>query len=691
MPTLTPDASTGLFVRTQVSAAPYTVSLAPQVIWDSFPLSSQWQVSGSDWSAVDTDRAQCSNTTGANDFLNLIGGIQQSAVSAVTFRVIAEGSGIQGAAYWGDYGIQLILTDSGGLAGTILGQAQVAFPVGTFGESQYSVTVTPSAPAYWLYAYIFARNNPGTLTVRQAEVFQASGAAATDGYWQSAPMDAYQIANLPIASGGTLAPLQWGWYYGDLSNVDGRYSVAHAIAALSQWPRVVISEPGQLTTTRQTAVMQGLLASGIHVYGYADAGIGEASRNGCIPLAADITAIIDRCAANGYAGVMLDGAGYDYGVPRAELNYLAGYAHGKGLYINANAYFGDDVTTSTVNAQLIAPPTAGPTLTAVADASSTLAAGTYEVAFTYTCYGGPSPGADNGGETTIGPTSSVTITAGQAIAVAQLTGIPDGVQGVRLYCSTVAGGTTLGLAASGVGDATTIAAPPSTTLPPTSNTAYTANPNGTATALGSGDWLTQESFFSRSDDTYDQRTMAYYQDAITNAHAVGVQVIGLAYALSTTPLVAPSGQYSDQITGWYLAAMLGFDAYSYMGALGADALPWGPAPAQPIGSSLSGSLVVSSPSPPTWQQATDAGTIWYTAPYGGAGPSAGAFASPSSLQVSVAAPAYGGRGGGPVAFSAPNGRVTTATEQSADLTTWVPYNAQSPARYIRQTWQLQTP
>jgi flagellar hook-associated protein 1 FlgK len=100
-------------------------------------------------------------------------------------------------------------------------------------------------------------------------------------------------------------------------------------------------------------------------------------------------------------------------------------------------------------------PTTAPGATAVTGAT-TLAAGTYEVAYTI---------VTPQGETEASPVATVTLTAGGEISIPPVT-VPAG-DTVNYYMSNAAGSTTLGLAASGSG---------------TTTVALTALPSGTAAA-----------------------------------------------------------------------------------------------------------------------------------------------------------------------------------------------------------------
>ncbi len=626
---------------------------------------------------MDNDRVQMVNTTAADNFLNLIYGIQQSSAQPITLRVIASGSGIVGPPSASAFGINLILTDSGGLGGTILADVSMAFPADTWPEAQFEVTATPSAPAYYLYAYIFARYTNGTLTVRDAEVFQAGTTAAQNGYWRSAPLDAWQAAGRPITS-GALAPTNVGFYYGDLSNVDNRNSVNHSIAALSAFPMLVCNEPGSNTTTRQQAVQDQLVAAGVKLYGYVNIGVTEAQYNGCIPPASAITAAIDRCATAGYAGVFLDAAGQP-GIPTDYLNYLRGYCQGKTpvLAVFANSHPQDCLSTA-VNSSVLQVPSVAPAPTAAAG-STALAAGTYE--FSYTCL-------NYDGETPASPIGSVTITAGQQIDIADISGFDTNTQSLNLYMSVAAGSATLGKVLNWDGAATTITAlpPGGAAAPPTSNTAYTANPNGIASTLGSGDWLLWESFYSRSDNQYAgvpeggfQIVMDEYVSGVPMAHAQGVRVAALAYALTGTPLTSTT----DQINSYLLAIALGFDGWRYGGETSNNLMQWGIMPSPPmVGTTLQTAMTSTmvSISPQTWQATTDQGVVWFSATDSPVSRSAGTFAvgnTPPAL--SVMAPSA----------QVDAGRVTPLVEGSADKSTWATYNPASPTRYVRYTVTLQ--
>lgn len=137
-----------------------------------------------------------------------------------------------------------------------------------------------------------------------------------------------------------------------------------------------------------------------------------------------------------------------------------------------------DVQITSPSASLAAVPYVAvpstPALTAVTPTTATtLAAGTYDVAVTFT---------NLWGETTASAVSSVTLTSGQAVDVATIT-LVTGATGVRYYMSEAAGSTTILYDAQGTGAATTLTTLPlsGASAPPTSNTAQI---QGNAYVLG---------------------------------------------------------------------------------------------------------------------------------------------------------------------------------------------------------------
>ncbi len=208
-----------------------------------------------------------------------------------------------------------------------------------------TVNTAAATPIVYCYAYLFARNGPGTVTLHNAELFSATATGVTTaqyGEWVMAPADIYEVNAQPIAA-GTLAPATIAFYYGTPEDVDNLDSVTHSITVLSQYSIVVMNAP-TLLSARGKLVLQGLLAAGVRVFGYNNVGVAPA------PSIATINALTLACAASGYAGCMFDGFGYDYGVTRATQNTVVAYAHSLGLAAIANAWVPADALGSVVNA-----------------------------------------------------------------------------------------------------------------------------------------------------------------------------------------------------------------------------------------------------------------------------------------------------------------------------------------------------
>ncbi len=177
-------------------------------------------------------------------------------------------------------------------------------------------------------------------------------------------------------------------------------------------------------------------------------------------------------------------------------------------------------------------PSAAPALTAVSGSTS-LAAGTYTVGYTWTT-------AD--GETPLSPTATVTITAGQAIQVSALT-LPNVGQtppspnatGVNYYLSTAAGSSSVAYDATGTGAATTLTALPASgaASPPTVNTAFAVTP-GYATCWIANDLQTAPSATLISNA---QQFVDGYTDAngnpVAGAKAAGIVTTVVAAQLQT--------------------------------------------------------------------------------------------------------------------------------------------------------------
>lgn len=127
-PTITPSTDNSVYTRTELDGSSQ-ITLAPDPLGTSFlGDTSNWQVNGDSWT-VSGDKVTMANKDSGNNFLSLIYGIQQTAASPVTFRLMAQGQDIDAT---GDWGIELDLTDVGGYGGTVLGEAKASFHAGTW-------------------------------------------------------------------------------------------------------------------------------------------------------------------------------------------------------------------------------------------------------------------------------------------------------------------------------------------------------------------------------------------------------------------------------------------------------------------------------------------------------------------------------------------------------------------------------
>jgi len=643
----------GIYLATQNNNG--VIQLAPEPIFTPFVGDSTvWLTTGLAWTV--SGDASSINSDGGDNYISVTYPIAQTVAETVTFRVTVSGQNIVAG---GEYAMQMTLTDAGGLGGTILADQTVPFPSGSFSEAQFDISLTPPAPAHWLYAYIFARNTAGTLTVYRAEVFSTSGAIAPYGEWYSDAFDLALLASQPMITAG--APLVfWGFYYGDLSSVDDFYSVEHSIEILSRFPYLVCNEPGQNTTTRQQYVQQQLIAAGVKLYGYQNVGVQQLNYNNCMPPMSVIFATIDRCAAAGYAGVFLDGDGG--GIPIEQNNAIADYAHAKGLALHMNSqpqYLNLSQSSATLPA-----PTGAPAATAAVTSGATLPAGIYNVGYTFTNYNG---------ETTLSPLAQVTIASGDGISLGDVA-VSYYTLGVNVYISDAPGSGTLALVESGYGFATTITAPATGPQPPQANTAYTGNYSGVPATFGGGiDWCTWESFYSRSDNKYAgvpeggfANVMAPYMGALAVAQSVGLKICALAYQLNDIA----DDDYTDWINSWLLTVALGWQCLSYSTTLQGNAQPWSTPPTFPAVGTVT--ATATSAGANVWEAVTSEGVIHIAASDSPVERNFSAFATPASYNVSARSPTISAV------------RSTTQYEQSTDQSVWT--NATFPvinARYLR--------
>jgi hypothetical protein len=334
------------------------VVLAPKPLVSTNPGDSMWEVAGDPWTIVG-DTATMNNPNGNNNFLNAIINTNQTTAKPITFRCSARGNVVTST---NDWSINLILTDSRGLGGgsaAQLGSATVRFPAGQFNDQEFSITITPTGPAIYAYAYVFARyGDGGTVTVWDLEVYQSGDKQRRYGIWTSKIEDLLALANQPMQN-AKIPATKILFYYGDIAAVNNMYSTQKAIDQFNKFDYVVGNPPSKNTTARQQAVQQALTApsSKTKYFGYVQFG---GASGGHTPTVAEIEAEIDDCASGGYYGVFLDMFGYDYvGVTRAKQNTIIDYIHSKGMKVFANSWFPEDTLSAVVNAT--ANPSGTPT------------------------------------------------------------------------------------------------------------------------------------------------------------------------------------------------------------------------------------------------------------------------------------------------------------------------------------------
>lgn len=158
----------------------------------------------------------------------------------------------------------------------------------------------------------------------------------------------------------------------------------------------------------------------------------------------------------------------------------------------------------------------------------------------------------------------------------------------------------------------------------------TYNPNGSPTALTTGDWVLLESFYSRGDDLYAGQpdggfavAMDKYTSTVSLAGTLGVKVAGLAYYRTNTALT----DTSDRDNSYLLAVMLGLDGWAY-GSTTSNRLTRTTFPAFGVGATYAGAL--RRVGPMRWERDVTGGTLWFEAVDNPVSRSAGRFATRDS-------------------------------------------------------------
>ena len=174
------------------------------------------------------------------------------------------------------------------------------------------------------------------------------------GSTSSLPRGGAPLAALPLVgrSLAPAAPLRLAIYYGYPSLVnDARGDLARAVAAFSPYDIIVFGDGLEVDGVQEGrgagAEEHAFATATIHqlhrtrrrreVYGYVDIG-----RTQQLTLD-EVLERLDGWARMGAAGVLLDEAGYDFGVTRDRQNAAIAAAHSRGLRVCLNAFDPDDV------------------------------------------------------------------------------------------------------------------------------------------------------------------------------------------------------------------------------------------------------------------------------------------------------------------------------------------------------------
>lgn len=342
--------SDGLFYKTKLDSNDNLVLAPKNYITSLLVDDSIWNRTGSIWeSTPDSDKISINNINGDACWLSAIINLEQTETtkSSVTFRVKAKGENITGDSWYGNYGIHMIPTFSdGGMGdGEVHPDIYKAFPNGTFDDLQLSIEYNPSRPIRWIYLYVYARNNPGKITLWDAELIQDNNEKSIFGMWESKPINIENLSSTKIEKNSISLPTM-AYKYGDLSNVDNFNSIEYSIDKLSKFDYIIASSPIDKSKEIELSIMDKLISMGKKVFGYLH--IGKAASIN--PLThTQLIANMDSCKERNLSGIFFDMAGYDYEVNRAYLNTYVDYAHSLNLSVIANAWNQSDILSDEID------------------------------------------------------------------------------------------------------------------------------------------------------------------------------------------------------------------------------------------------------------------------------------------------------------------------------------------------------
>lgn len=336
------DLSKGSYTRTVFDESSRRIILSPRTFLSSN--ARDWINISNPLITMDGDKAIVDNPTGSDTFSSIIHFLNQSQARDVIFRLKAKGENIQGTEFNGNFSMQLILTYSGsGLGGELTSQS-IAFPNGSWGETQFTLRVNATKPVVYIYPYIFYRNNTGKLTFWDVEIFEVQSTNQSDiGYWESECIDVVRAKNEPISE-NTLKLETHCYHYERIDRLHNMNSITHGINWFSKFDHLITKTPNGMND-QELEIVLALIEKGVKVWGYIH--IGSTPE---IPLLEQeaLETAINSCQEHGLYGVFFDMAGYDYGVTREEQNEHIAYCHERNLKVFANAWFPSQLLLSTV-------------------------------------------------------------------------------------------------------------------------------------------------------------------------------------------------------------------------------------------------------------------------------------------------------------------------------------------------------
>lgn len=138
-------------------------------------------------------------------------------------------------------------------------------------------------------------------------------------------------------------------YYGYPSSFRGYNDNARVIDEISSFYNHWVVGDGNQAPAHQdyantTAIISGVKANGVKVYGYVPIGTSTSNRS-----LATMQAAVDQWATLGVNGIFLDEFGFDYQNTRTRQKAMVDYVHSKGLVVVANAWIFEDFVCDNIS------------------------------------------------------------------------------------------------------------------------------------------------------------------------------------------------------------------------------------------------------------------------------------------------------------------------------------------------------